>query len=371
MSHSVFSPKRSKITSDYQITGMVLGAGVSGKVVRCVDIRTGTTRALKILEDNPAARREAELHWRVSDCPNVVKIVDAYENNNQNTGKRYILLVMECMEGGELFNRIKKRTSFTECEAAKLVRQIASAIAYLHARNIAHRDLKPENLLFTSERDDAVLKLTDFGFAREVVAEKSLKTPCYTPYYVAPEILSRQRYDKSCDMWSLGIITYILLSGYPPFFSKNGQPISPHMETNIIFGNYEFPDSHWKHISSGAKDLIKRLLMTKPERRLTSVQVMEHPWIAQYNTVPETPLVTGRLLSGAVWDDIQEAMTEELMSMRNEHDNVPVLLPIEKSKNPLLLKRIRRQDVAQTNGPSSAGAPAAVAACSTSSAGRS
>lgn len=340
-----FSPKKTKITNDYQITNAVLGAGVSGKVVKCISVHSGCTYALKILEDTPAARREAELHWRASDCPNVVKVIDVYENNNQNTGKKYILMVLECMQGGELFNRIKSKTTFTECEAARLVHQIASAIAYLHARNIAHRDLKPENLLFLSNSDDAPLKLTDFGFAREVVCENCLKTPCYTPYYVAPEILNRERYDKSCDLWSLGIITYILLSGFPPFFSRNGQPISPQMETNIIYGNYDFPDSHWRHISNDAKDLIRRLLLTKPEKRLSSAQVMEHPWIAQYTTVPATPLETGRLLSEVLWDQIEEAMTEGLQSMRKDYENVPILQPIETSQNPLLLKRNKRGSV--------------------------
>ncbi|TPP63421.1 Mitogen-activated protein kinase-activated protein kinase 2, partial [Fasciola gigantica] len=315
-----------------------------------------------ILEDTPAARREAELHWRASDCPNVVRVVDVYENNNQNTGKKYILMVLECMQGGELFNRIKSKTTFTECEAARLVHQIASAIAYLHARNIAHRDLKPENLLFSSSNEDALLKLTDFGFAREVVWENSLKTPCYTPYYVGN--VSPQRYLTENGTTNpvisgplVSLPTYcklnlrptfdcsIRLSGFPPFFSRNGQPISPQMETNIIYGNYDFPDSHWRHISSGAKDLIRRLLLTKPEKRLSSSQVMEHPWIAQYTTVPATPLETGRLLSGALWDQIEEAMTEGLQSMRKDYDNVPILQPIETSQNPLLLKRNKRGSV--------------------------
>ncbi|TGZ62472.1 hypothetical protein CRM22_007430 [Opisthorchis felineus] len=341
----MFRPKKTKVTSDYKITGSVLGTGVSGKVLKCVQLRTGTTYALKILEDSFASRREVELHWRVSACPNVVRVVDVYENNNEHTSKKYLLMVMECMEGGELYSRIKSRSSFTESEAARIVHQIASAIHHLHTKSIAHRDLKPENLLFSSKDPNSPLKLTDFGFAREVTMANSLKTPCYTPYYVAPEILNRVNYDKSCDLWSLGVITYILLCGFPPFYSKNGAPISPCMQRNIIYGNYDFPASHWAHVSNEAKDLISRLLLTEPERRLSSAQVMQHPWVAKYTSVPDTPLTTTQFLSTTVWEHVNDAMTKELRTMRLDVENVPHLLPVEQARNPLLTKRKLKQDV--------------------------
>ncbi|OON23690.1 kinase domain protein [Opisthorchis viverrini] len=358
----MFRPKRTKVTNDYKITGSVLGTGVSGKVLKCVQLRTGTTYALKILEDSFASRREVELHWRASACPNVVRVVDVYENNNEHTSKKYLLMVMECMEGGELYSRIKSRSSFTESgkhsifrsslrflsppytEAARIVHQIASAIHHLHTKSIAHRDLKasisittmPENLLFASKDPNSPLKLTDFGFAREVTMANSLKTPCYTPYYVAPEILNRVNYDKSCDLWSLGVITYIF---------KNGAPISPCMQRNIIYGNYDFPASHWAHVSNEAKDLISRLLLTEPERRLSSAQVMQHPWVAKYTSVPDTPLTTTQFLSTTVWEHVNDAMTKELRTMRLDVENVPHLLPVEQAKNPLLTKRKLKQDV--------------------------
>ncbi|KAF5404597.1 Mitogen-activated protein kinase-activated protein kinase 2 [Paragonimus heterotremus] len=338
----ILIPKKTKITSDYRIQNSVLGTGINGKVLRCTSLQSGKTYALKILEDSPAARREAELHWHVSDCPNVVRIIDVYENNNENTRKKYLLLVMECMEGGELFNRIKLRTSFTESEAAKIVYQIASAIAYLHTRSIVHRDLKPENLLFASAKSD-LLKLTDFGFARELVGTNSLKTPCYTPYYAAPEILNKERYDKYCDLWSLGIITYILLCGFPPFFSRSGAPLSPGMQQKIIFGNFDFPPAYWAHVSNGAKDLIRRLLLVEPTRRLSSADVMRHPWIAQHTSVPQTPLVTTRYLASTNWALVTETMNEELQGMRKDADNVPRLVPLDQSRNPLLQKRFARK----------------------------
>lgn len=126
---------------------------------------------------------------------------------------------------------------------------ICCAVAHLHGMDIAHRDLKPENLLFSSPDTaaGAVLKLTDFGFAKETspVNNSLLQTPCYTPYYVAPEVLSQVRYDKSCDMWSLGVICYILLCGYPPFYSNHGLAISPGMKKRIRAGQYDFPKAEW------------------------------------------------------------------------------------------------------------------------------
>merc|ERR1719384_969415 len=137
------------------------------------------------------------------------------------------------MEGGELFNRIQEKKSFTEKEAAEIVKDICIAVKFLHDMNIAHRDLKPENLLYTRKDNFGVLKLTDFGFAKETLTRDTLQTPCYTPYYVAPEVLGPEKYDKSCDIWSLGVITYILICGFPPFYSNHGQPISPGMKRRI------------------------------------------------------------------------------------------------------------------------------------------
>nr|XP_023404126.1 MAP kinase-activated protein kinase 2 isoform X5 [Loxodonta africana] len=163
----------------------------------------------------PEARREVELHWRASQCPHIVRIVDVYEN--LYAGRKCLLIVMECLDGGELFSRIQDRgdQAFTEREASEIMKSIGEAIRYLHSVNIAHRDVKPENLLYTSKRPNAILKLTDFGFAKETTSHNSLTTPCYTPYYVAPEVLGPEKYDKSCDMWSLGVIMYILEDAHP------------------------------------------------------------------------------------------------------------------------------------------------------------
>lgn len=205
-----------------------------------------------------------------------MSIVDVYEN--VYGGSRCLLVVMECMAGGELFQRIQDRAenAFTEREAAEVIQNICLAVVHLHRMDVAHRDLKPENLLYSRPDNLGVLKLTDFGFAKETNIVNNLQTPCYTPYYVAPEVLGPEKYDKSCDMWSLGVIMYILLCGYPPFYSNHGLAISPGMKKRIRAGQYDFPDPEWKLVSKDAKDLIKGLLKTDPVERLTIEQVMRH-----------------------------------------------------------------------------------------------
>ena len=186
------------------------------------------------------------------------------------------------MEGGELFQRIQDRQDgpFTEREAAQIMHEICLALKFLHDRNIAHRDLKPENLLYTTPHCDAIIKLTDFGFAKETHIKDTLQTPCYTPYYAAPEVLGPEKYDKSCDIWSLGVIMYILLCGFPPFYSNHGLAISPGMKTRIRTGQYDFPNPEWKNVSQDAKDLIKGMLSVDPNIRFPIAQVMKNNWIA-------------------------------------------------------------------------------------------
>ena len=161
-----------------------MSAGINGKVVEAIDRKTGVKFALKVLLDTVKSRREVELHIKVNACPQIVKIIDVYENTY--SGQKCLLVVMECMLGGELFSRIQdnKDGAFTEREAAEIMREICLAVDFLHRRSIAHRDLKPENLLYTKKGIAGKLKLTDFGFAKETLKNDSLQTPCYTPYYV-------------------------------------------------------------------------------------------------------------------------------------------------------------------------------------------
>ena len=273
--------KRNSIFDDYVILKDVIGVGVSGKVLKCKSKKTDKIYALKSLKDTDKARREIELHsMAAADCNYIVKIMDVYENLIND--KKVLLILMEYMSGGELFYRItENHHKFTEQEVAKIMFQICSAVKHLHSLNIAHRDLKPENLLLESNEENSIIKLTDFGFAKEV--NLGLKTPCFTPYYVAPEILKAKmniinRYDISCDIWSLGVIMYILCCGYPPFSSTDNK-ITPHMKRKILSGQYSFPEKEWDKISKEAKYLIVGMLETDPTKRLTINEVMKSEWI--------------------------------------------------------------------------------------------
>lgn len=333
--------KVSLITNDYDLSQKVLGVGINGKVLECFEKKTRHRFALKVLQDNAKAWREVELHWKASGCPYIVGIKDVYQN--KYGGSTCLLVVMECMTGGELFERIQKRgdSPFTEREAAAVVRQIALATAHLHSLNVAHRDLKPENLLFVDNSPNALLKLTDFGFAKETTAGLDLKTPCYTPYYVAPEVLGPESYDKMCDLWSLGVIMYILLCGFPPFYSNHGAAISPGMRKRIRQGQYDFPNPEWSRVSNQAKDLIRGLLRTDPQNRFTVEQVINNPWIKAYSEVPSTPLHTAAVLREEEenWQDVKDEMTNALASMRFEPDKVARLKDVGKSSNALLNRR--------------------------------
>jgi len=342
--------KSQPITEDYKISTNVLGLGINGKVVECFD-QANQKSALKVLKDNAKSRREIDLHWRASGCRHIVNIKDVYENTYN--GQKCLLVVMECMEGGELFNRIQERTAFNEREAAEIVKDICVAVKFLHDMNIAHRDLKPENLLYTRKDNCGVLKLTDFGFAKETLTRDTLQTPCYTPYYVAPEVLGPEKYDKSCDIWSLGVIMYILLCGFPPFYSNHGLPISPGMKKRIRSGQYEFPKPEWTNVSQDAKELIKGCLKTNPEERLTIDQVIRAQWIAQYNAVPQTPLLTSDVLKEETeqWLDVQQGMSLALREMRVDQDQPFAVKNPKLDSNSALAKKRRAKTAGGAAAP--------------------
>jgi len=288
-----------------------------------------------------------ELHWIASNHKNIVRVFDVYENTYNNV--KCLLVVMECMEGGELFTRIQERAhnAFTEREAATIMYEICSAVRHLHHLNIAHRDIKPENLLYSKPQPEGSLKLTDFGFAKrtDVSAVRPLETPCYTPYYAAPEVLGPEKYDKSCDMWSLGVVTYILLCGFPPFYSAHGLPMSPGMKSRIRSGQYAFPSPEWDKVSDQAKSLIKGLLKTDPGDRFSIDQVMSHTWITGYMKVPETPLCTPAVLAEEreQWGEMQEEMSNALATMRVDYDQVQIK-NLPETNNKLLAKRKKKEE---------------------------
>jgi len=182
--------------------------------------------------------------------------------------------VMELVTGKELFDKIVEKGQYSEASASHIIRQIVSAVEYLHQNGIAHRDLKPENLLSAEVNGEEIIKIADFGFSKNFGEEK-LMTSCGSPGYVAPEVLTCESYDMSVDLWSIGVIIYILLCGYPPFYADN----APALFKKIMEVNFDFDDPSWDEVSEAAKNLIRHLLVKDPKKRYTAQQCLQDPWV--------------------------------------------------------------------------------------------
>lgn len=182
---------------------------------------------------------------------------------------------MELMSGGDLFDRIGKKKAYSEADARDLVVKMLKAVAYCHARKIAHCDMKPKNLLLMSDDNDSYIKLADFGFAARVHEPNSLSKQCGTPFFVSPEILMRKGYDQQSDMWSCGCIVYLLLSGNLPFMGRSQKELF----RKIVAGKFDFEDDEWNDISDQAKDLVERMLVLDPSKRITAAEAVRHEWL--------------------------------------------------------------------------------------------
>lgn len=200
--------------------------------------------------------------------------------------------------GGELFDRIIKNEYFNEEMAAKIFKQINQALNYCHQVNIVHRDLKPENFLFESPDENSDLKIIDFGLSKILDGGRlqRMKTRAGTPYYISPEVLAGN-YDMSCDMWSAGCMLYILLCGYPPFYGDNNQEILQMVSRGV----FDYDGEEWDDISNEAKDLINKLI-TRPERRMTAAEALQHPWMRHniHETSKERRAIAKKLNMGNI-----------------------------------------------------------------------
>jgi calcium/calmodulin-dependent protein kinase I len=253
-----------------------LGTGSFATVKRAVRRSDGTEFAIKIIkkdklnsEEIAVVHDEVEIMHKIQHN-NCVQLYEMFET------KTKLYMVIELLTGGELFDRIVAKGSYSEKEAATLLGCVTEAIAYLHNIGVVHRDLKPENLIYASSANDSQVKITDFGLAKFRAAEdkSGMHTACGTPGYVAPEVLKNEAYGPAVDMWSLGVILYILLCGFPPFYHDS----TAALYKQIKKGQYEFPDPYWSEISNEAKDLVSKLLTVDPKKRITPAGVMAHPW---------------------------------------------------------------------------------------------
>merc|ERR1719253_1623055 len=263
-----------RLDDNYKVDKKELGRGTYGSVSKGKNKVTGVTRAIKAINKKslPDPRRfadEIEV-MRSLDHPNVVKLYETYED------ARNIYLVMELCTGGELFDRIIEANYFSERVAAFLIRQVLSAVFYMHTQSIAHRDLKPENFLLGNEKsvEEAPLKIIDFGLSKRFQAGVPMTTKACTPYYVAPEVLDGS-YNEKCDVWSLGAIMYILLCGAPPFYGDTDAEVLE----KVRRGKYDFDMSAWEDVSMDAKDLINNLLVIDPKKRFTVEKALHHTWV--------------------------------------------------------------------------------------------
>mmetsp|Transcript_26053 Transcript_26053/g.43400 ORF Transcript_26053/g.43400 Transcript_26053/m.43400 type:complete len:353 (+) Transcript_26053:183-1241(+) len=271
--------KEGEIEKQYKF-GRTLGSGTFATVKQATCLKDSTKWAVKIIkksaltaEDEESLKMEIQI-MQHTHHNNIVSVKEVFYS------KQFVYLVMDIMTGGELFDRIVNKDHYTENEAKQALKEIAVAINYCHEKDIVHRDLKPENILYASPADDAALKLADFGLATMLKPNQLMTVACGTPGYVAPEILRGTAYGKEVDVWSIGVILYILLCGFPPFYDDNNKKLF----ALIINANYSFPDPYWTDISGQAKDLVRKLLMVDPKERLTAAQILEHEWMVSVSS---------------------------------------------------------------------------------------
>uniref|UniRef100_A0A8C1KXF4 Serine/threonine-protein kinase DCLK2 n=2 Tax=Cyprinus carpio TaxID=7962 RepID=A0A8C1KXF4_CYPCA len=264
----------SSISDRYKL-GRMIGDGNFAVVHECVEHSTGRAYALKIINKGKCRGKEHMIQNEVAILrrvkhPNIVLLIEEMDTYSE------LYLVMELVKGGDLFDAITSANRYTERDASGMLYNLANAIKYLHSLNIVHRDIKPENLLVYEHQDGSKsLKLGDFGLA--TVVDGPLYTVCGTPTYVAPEIIAETGYGLKVDIWAAGVITYILLCGFPPFRGSTDDQEA--LFDQILLGQLEFPLPYWDNVSDSAKELIVSMLQVEVDQRYTALQVLEHPWV--------------------------------------------------------------------------------------------
>ncbi|XP_077468753.1 calcium/calmodulin-dependent protein kinase type II subunit gamma isoform X4 [Stigmatopora argus] len=270
-----------RFTDEYQLYEE-LGKGAFSVVKRCVKKSTAQEYAAKIINtkklsarDHQKLDREARI-CRLLKHPNIVRLHDSISEE----GFHY--LVFDLVTGGELFEDIVAREYYSEADASHCINQILESVSHIHQHDIVHRDLKPENLLLASKMKGAAVKLADFGLAIEVQGDQQAWFGfAGTPGYLSPEVLRKDPYGKPVDIWACGVILYILLVGYPPFWDEDQHKLYQQIKA----GAYDFPSPEWDTVTPEAKNLINQMLTINPAKRITADQAIKHPWVCQRSTV--------------------------------------------------------------------------------------
>jgi len=305
----VIQHDRRRVQECYAFDRKRLGAGSYGTVCRATHYSTKAVYAVKTvskthIKSMERLRREIDM-MRAMDHPNVVKLYETFED------KRAIHLVLELCAGGHLLDSIIELGCFAESQAAMCMQQIVRAVYYMHEKCVCHRDLKPDNLMFASAApiEQNVLKVIDFGVSSHFQQGKMLHTKCGSPFYSSPQVLAGT-YDQSADLWSVGVIMYVLLCGYPPFYGETQKEAM----ASVRRGAFSFPAKHWSNVSEDAKHLIRQLLKMKPDIRYTAEQALNHAWIKHTGVKHQVSL--------------QPDFVSHLRAFRSEHKLKQVALQI-------------------------------------------
>lgn len=289
--------KPNSIHDEYDLCEEV-GRGSYSICRRCVHRCTRIEYAVKILSKKSRdSQEEIEILYRYGHHPNIISLRDVYEDDS------HVYLVMELMKGGELLDKILRQKFFSEREASAVLLTLTQAVQYLHQNGVVHRDLKPSNIMYADiSGNPESLRICDFGFAKQLRAENGLlMTPCYTANFVAPEVLKKQGYDASCDVWSLGVLLYTMLAGHTPF-AQGPNDTPEDILQRIGEGKFSLDSGNWTSVSPAAKDLVTQMLHVDPGQRLTAAQVAAHPWLLHREALPNLRLLLqdASLVKGAI-----------------------------------------------------------------------
>ncbi|XP_076121097.1 serine/threonine kinase 17a like [Alosa pseudoharengus] len=320
--------KTEPFKNNYDLVGEELGRGKFAVVKKCVEKATGKEHAAKFLRKRRKGEdcrgdilNEIAVLELAKSNPYVVALHDVYETTSE------LILVLECAEGGEIFNQCvaDNDEAFTEKDVIRLARQILAGVAFLHRNNVVHLDLKPQNILLTSAQPLGDIRIVDFGLSRRMDSLTEVREILGTPEYVAPEILNYEPITTATDMWSIGVLTYVMLTGESPFLGEDKQ------ETylNISQGNVDYSQEVFEGVSSLAIDFIQSLLHTNPRKRATAEECLSHPWLSGHSphvhaAVPPAPPVPARVPLESLDETSQlESLDETSQSESEPESPVP------------------------------------------------